>query len=135
MVCVYCGSNTRIINSRHQTRNNGTWRRRTCLKCAATFTTSETAQYEQLWVVSDDKTNNLNSFERDKLFISLYDSCRHRKTAQKDATELTDTVINKLLRHGNTGSLAKNQLRDVAYSVLKAFDKVAAVHYKAYYGN
>src|ERR1039458_7397730 len=105
MVCIYCRSKTQVTNSRHLIRSNGTWRRRTCTKCSALFTTNEIAQYNMLWAVRDPLSGNLEPFERDKLFLSVHDSCGHRKSAISDAAGLTDTVIDKLIKVVDSGSI------------------------------
>jgi transcriptional regulator NrdR family protein len=131
MVCAYCGSSTKIVNSRHLKRINGTWRRRVCNKCQAIFTTNEVAQYDALWSIKNAR-GILSQFERDKLFISIYDSCKHRKAARSEASDLTNTVINALIKIADDGLIAKSDLMMITYGVLDRFDKVAAIHYQAY---
>src|ERR1700722_6235346 len=132
MVCIYCHSKTQVVNSRHLTRSNGTWRRRMCTNCSALFTTNEVAQYNMLWAIRDPLNGNLEPFERDRLFLTLYDSCKHRKSAVSDAAGLTDTVIDKLIKVVNGGPINKSDLKKYTYDVLKRFDKAAGVHYMAY---
>lgn len=133
MVCVYCGSETRVVNSRPQKRSNSIWRRRKCTSCKVTFSSSEHADYESLLVVHD-ATSHIVPFERDALFLSVYDACRHRKTATKDATALTDTVVSTLSSlHKNQGILESNDIIQTVSSVLEKFDKVAYVHYTAFH--
>lgn len=71
-------------------------------------------------------------FLRDKLFISIYESCKHRPSATEDASALTDTIISKVLSKHNP-TVAKDNIKTSAYKVLKRFDQSAAVYYKAYY--
>ncbi|MEI9913617.1 MAG: hypothetical protein WDN66_01225 [Candidatus Saccharibacteria bacterium] len=132
MVCIYCGSKTEIINSRHQSRTNSTWRRRKCLECGAITTTTEQTDYEKSWVVSDDK-GRISHFNRDRLFISLYNSLGHRRTAISDSNSLTATVIAKLAKKPSEGHINRQDIVDTSLTCLKHFDKAAAVHYKAYY--
>ena len=132
MVCPYCHGKTKIINSRHQTRNNSTWRRRQCLKCEALITTKEEADYSRLWVLID-KNGRFNPFLQDKLFISLYDSLKHRRTALNDARALLSTVVAKLSKVCPDGQVERQELIDTTLSILTRFDKVATVYYRAYY--
>lgn len=131
MVCIYCGGNTQITNSRPQKRLNHVWRRRKCAACGAIFTTSETPDLLSSWRIR--KTKSLEPFSRDQLFLSLYDSVRHRKTAQSDATALTDTVINRVTSWVVDGSLMQNDLTRETTEILKRFDQVAATHYAAFH--
>ncbi len=131
MVCIYCGSETSVTNSRPQKRSNTIWRRRLCTGCLALFTTIEQSDLERSLVVNCP--NGLEPFIRDKLFISVYDSLKHKKTALSDATALTSTIVNSLLRHVKDGAVHKNNIITVSLDVLKRFDKTAAVYYAAYH--
>ncbi len=73
----------------------------------------------------------LRPFSRDKLFISVYDSCQHRKTALSDAEGLTETVIRKLAAHVKDGTVDKSDITGVAQVALNRFDKAASVYYEA----
>lgn len=43
IACPYCAAlQSRVTNSRPNTRKDGVWRRRKCLACAKRFTTEET---------------------------------------------------------------------------------------------
>lgn len=134
MVCPYCSSATKVINSRVQKRSNQTWRRRRCLKCSSVFTTLEIANLAQLWTVKDSK-GSLRPFNSQKLFISLYESCRHRKSATGDAEALTDTIIQRIRPKAKKAIIDIEELKNVASDTLKRFDKAAFVHYQAYHKN
>lgn len=131
MVCIYCGAETSVINSRPQKRYNNIWRRRQCGGCGAVFTTSETPDFLKSLVVTNG--NSLEPFSRDKLFLSVHDSVRHRKTATSDATGLTGTIISRLYPFITSGSLARADITHIAAATLKRFDKAAASHYRAYH--
>ena len=130
MVCVYCGGDTGVVNSRPQKRDNRVWRRRRCKSCGAVFSTEEAARLDQAWQVSGPR-ERLRPFSRDKLFMSLYDSCRHRTTALSDARGLTETVIGKLAAHVAGGTVGTGDITGVAQVVLNRFDKAASVYYAA----
>jgi transcriptional repressor NrdR len=132
MVCVYCGGNTRVTNSRHQKKNNQVWRRRRCERCGALFSTQETAVYGQSWRVRR-QDGRLEAFSELKLLLSLYKSCEHRKTALSDAEGLTETILSKLpalMRHGVVGS---QDIAQTALIALNRFDKAASTHYQAFH--
>jgi transcriptional regulator NrdR family protein len=133
MVCIYCGSKTAITNSRHQRSTNSTWRRRKCLNkaCKAIFTTNEIAIYEQNWTIKSQET--ISPFLRDKLYISVYKSCGHRRNSVKDATFLTNTIINKLNAVIKDGTIDISDLLRICFDTLSNFDQIAATYYRAYY--
>ena len=131
MVCIYCNAQTHVVNSRPQKRQNSIWRRRQCDDCAAVFTTSENVDLNKSWVVLHGKT--LQPFSRDKLYLSVNDSLKHRKTATDDATGLTDTIIGRLNAHVLSGSIKNIDIAQTALLTLRRFDKAAATHYQAYH--
>jgi transcriptional repressor NrdR len=131
MVCIYCGGETGVTNSRAQKKNNQVWRRRRCTKCGATFSTHEAAQYDLAWQVQNKK--RLQPFSSLKLFMSLYKSCEHRTTALSDAQGLTDTVIRKLPALMRDGMISSRDIAGVAQVALNRFDTAASSHYQAFH--
>jgi transcriptional regulator NrdR family protein len=142
MVCIYCGSETKVTNSRERARNPSIWRRRTCIACVAQFTTNELPDYSAALIVENQANKHLQPFSRDKLFLSFYKSLGHRPDALLSATELTSTIIGRLLRPvSKTGS--RKQAKDgvisvgiiskTSYEVLKRYDPLAATAYRAYH--
>jgi len=134
MVCIYCGKRTSVTNSRRLNRSNQIWRRRACAACGCVFTTFESADATAAVMVSKSgSAGHLEPISRDKLFISLYESCKHRPEALKDAEALTATILSKVLKKLQNGVLAKEDIQKIAEQTLKRFDSAGAVHYKAYY--
>jgi transcriptional repressor NrdR len=131
MVCIYCQSKTRVVNSRSQKRSNTVWRRRFCPQCKNTFTSIEALKDLSFMVI--DPNTSPKPFSRDNLFVSIYLSCGHRSHPINDATALTDTIVSKILLSIRDGCIAKTDLLMTAESVLKHFDPVASTSYKAYY--
>jgi transcriptional regulator NrdR family protein len=119
------------VNSRSQKRTNGVWRRRTCLSCGTTFTSVEAP--DLAGSVTVKSYEQLQAFQRDKLFLSVYDSLKHRKTALRDATELTDTVLHKLHPHMKDAVVFKDVITETVHVTLAHFDKAAATHYAAFH--
>jgi transcriptional repressor NrdR len=131
MVCIYCGGETKVTNSRSQKRANATWRRRECLDCGAVVTTLEKIDLET--AVSVLAERHSEPFSRDKLLISIFESCKHRKDAHKVAPGLTDTVLKQLEPLISGGALDVEQIITTTSTILERFDEVAAVYYRAYH--
>ena len=131
MVCIYCGNATHVTNSRLQRKQNAVWRRRTCDACSATVTTTEKLELGSAIIVTKGKRHE--AFSRDKLFISILDSLKHRKTAIADASALTDTVITRLYPLITDASLMRDDIAQQSQKVLQNFDKAGAVHYTAFH--
>jgi transcriptional regulator NrdR family protein len=76
----------------------------------------------------------MEPFQRDKLFISIYESCKHRPTAVRDAGNLTQQIITKLLAvQTQPGLIARTSIIETCKKVLKPFDVAAATSYSAYH--
>ena len=81
-----------------------------------------------------DATSHIVPFDRDKLFLSMYEACGHRQEALRDAVALVETVIGQALRSSSQrGLITRHELIVIAYHTLKRFDSAAAVHYGAYH--
>ncbi|CAN5449402.1 hypothetical protein BH10PAT3_BH10PAT3_4280 [soil metagenome] len=135
MICIYCGNETEVTNSRANARTPSVWRRRACKACDAQFTTVELPDYAKALVVTGLNKKHIYPFSRDKLLISLYQAVGHRKDALVSATALTGTVIGRLLskKYVINGALSTKDISCVAYQALKRFDPLAAATYKAYH--
>ncbi len=131
MVCIYCGGNTRIINSRLQNRTNITWRRRQCLSCKSIATTLEQIDLTRSLVVNN-KSGETCAFIPEKLFLSIYESLKHRPTAITDARHLSNTVISRIINPSN-GKIESRVITEITLVVLNRFDKVASAHYNAFH--
>jgi transcriptional regulator NrdR family protein len=131
MVCIVCGNDTKVTNSRPQKRANQIWRRRQCTVCGSIFTTEESPKYEIAWLV--ESSGGLAPFSRDKLLLSLHRSVQHRPTAIEDAAGLVDTVLHKLQGQAIDGKLSRRTIVQVVQVALNRFDTAASVHYQAYH--
>ena len=134
MNCIYCEERTSVVNSRHQRRNNNIWRRRHCPKCNAVFTSIEAADLSYSVSYRPAPTSNtVEPFSREKLFISIYESCKHRETALEDAIALTDTVLTKLKPYFKQIIIEREFIIKTTLATLERFDKATATHYRAYH--
>ena len=134
MVCIYCGHPTKVTNSRPIARLPGTWRRRECLKCVAQFTTTETADLDKSYVVIKS-SKKLAPFQRDVLFISLFEALKHRGDAESSAAALTRTIIGIIIkrRRASSSRIEPSEIAETVFKTLKRFDKFAASNYLAFH--
>lgn len=81
-----------------------------------------------------DTTSHITAFDRDTLYLSIYESCRHRQCAITDATALTNTIIAKLYRaQDEPGVIYRDTIVTIVSVTLEAFDPIACVHYLAFH--
>jgi len=130
MVCPYCKTSTKVVNSRSHRKSQAVWRRRQCKSCQATWTTDENYDLSTTHRVQNSSDSHFEPFQRDTLFISIFDSLKHRKQATAEASALTDTVIDAMLAQ-KSPILNKNSLRQQTHQTLAAFDQTAAAVYSA----
>ena len=129
MVCVYCGGETRVINSRLQKRSNQVWRRRQCQRCKAIFTTLEGADLSStLSVASGGSTA---PFLPDKLYTEVLLALQDRKDAYVAAREVTNTVIKQLLKMPDNPLFSPEQISRAVGDVLKRLDRRAYLRFAA----
>jgi transcriptional repressor NrdR len=127
MVCVYCGNETRVVNSRLQKRNNQVWRRRQCEACKAVFTTHEAIDASSTLLV--DSRGSQAPFLADRLFIDIFETIKHRNDSYGAARELSSTVIQKLLKQPEKPLFSTGTISKTTAEVLKRFDKRAYLRY------
>ena len=78
--------------------------------------------------------SHIMPFQRDTLFLSLYEACKHRQHAITEAGDLTDTVIRKLTSgYVRDGLIERADLIRLANETLGTFDSAAQVYYAAYH--
>lgn len=131
MVCLYCSGKTKIVNSRHQKRLNQKWRRHLCTQCDAVFTTIEA--FDPSTSLSVTAGKQILPFDRETLFISVYESLRHRPQAPQDAKALTDTILACLASQTERATLTREKIVSTTADTLKKFDRAAHTHYLAFH--
>ena len=132
MVCIYCGKKTQVVNSRNQKKLNQTWRRRKCPSCLNVFTSIERINLASS-LVFKNKTNIIENFQKEKLFLSIYKSLGHRLNSIEDSVAITDTVVSNILMKLKSPLIQRDVLIKVTLKVINKFDKTGAVHYSAYH--
>ncbi|MDZ7785767.1 MAG: hypothetical protein U5L95_01430 [Candidatus Saccharibacteria bacterium] len=131
MQCIYCGGDTSVTNSRPQKRTNSVWRRRECEDCHTIFTSGEHLDLTGSIVVRS--ASHVEPFSRDKLFLSIHDSLKHREDPLGDATALTDTVLKQVLTIITKPEVEKPDISRICHETLQNFDTAAATHYAAFH--
>ena len=129
MVCVYCGHETMVTNSRRQKRNNQVWRRRKCVVCKAVFTTHEAVDLPSALLVQSGTSTK--PFLPDLLFTEVLLALQDRTNCYVDAREVTNTVIKQLLKLPESPLFTPQQISQAASKVLGRLDKRAQLRFVA----
>lgn len=127
MVCIYCGHETRVTNSRWQKRSNQVWRRRKCKTCKAIFTSHESIDLSSSLIV--DYGASQEPLIVDKLFTEVLLALQDQKDLYVTAREITSTVILELLKLPEKPVYLPRTISQVTAKVLKRFNKQAWLRY------
>ena len=137
MICIFCGSETEVTNSRPNSSTPTVWRRRRCKACVAQFSTQELPDLSKALKVGSPDNKQSRPFERDKLFVSVHRALLHRSDALQSATALTATIMRHILKKQRalTASFVvpRGRIARIAIQALKRYDPLAAATYKAYH--
>jgi transcriptional repressor NrdR len=129
MVCIYCGGETKVVNSRHQIRNNQVWRRRQCLACQSVFTTHEAIELQS--ALSVNKQGRLSPFLPDLLLKELMLALQDRKDVYTASGEVLATIVKKLLLLPQKPVYLPVDISKTTARVLRRFDKRAYLRFVA----
>lgn len=129
MVCIYCGGETKVANSRLQKRNNQVWRRRQCLACGAVFTTHE--QIELQSTLSVSRSGATEPFKPGLLLNELVNTLSHRKDVYTASEELLGLIVRNLLTLPQKPLFTPADISKTTAKVLKRFDNRAYLRYLA----
>ena len=130
MVCLVCGANTQVINSRRQKRANQVWRRRRCLECLRVVTTNEAADIGQIFSVERPGSSS-EPFLPDKLFTEVLLALQDRKDCYVAARELCATITQNLRKKSDGPVFQAKMISEETAKALKRFNKRAWMRYRA----
>jgi transcriptional repressor NrdR len=129
MFCINCFyPSTQVANSRPNKKQPLVWRRRHCVKCGATFTTTERPSLAHNQLISN--ASGEAPFNLGKLIVSLSRAFQHDVTRiDNDVLELALTIQTELATELKI--ISSDDIAAVAHQVLKRYDELAAVQYAA----
>jgi len=97
------------------------------------FTTRELPVLAQSVLVRRGSDKKLQPFSRDRLFLSIFEVCKHRGRAIVESGALTETIMAIVLKNLHDGVVERDLVAHTANTVLNRFDSVAAGLYAAYH--
>jgi len=129
MKCPYCGGpKSRVIDSR--SLDDGVRRRRSCLACAARFTTYERVQSHNIFIVKKD--GRREEFNRDKLSAGIRKACEKRPLPIGTIDKLIDNIETELYGSGKT-EIASSTIGDLVMQGLGKLDHIAYIRFASVY--
>ena len=130
MKCVFCGHEETKVTDKRDTQE-GTRRRRECLKCEKRFTTYEKLEPINRYVIKKD--GRREKYEKDKAFLSIIKACEKRNISHDKIEEIIKELEEKILQKNKETSTKK--IGEFIMKKLKNLDKVAYIRFASVYLN
>lgn len=125
MNCLYCGENTKVIDTR--ATENAMRRRRECETCEKRFTTYERPEMDLLVVKKDGKREK---FKRDKLLGGLLKACEKRPIPRNDIEKVITKIENNIR---SEKEIESQKIGNQVMDELLKLDKVAYIRFASVY--
>ncbi len=131
MKCIYCGCmDSKVIDSRTSNDGNSIRRRRECLECGKRFTTYETVETSDVFVIKNGGARQ--SFDVNKLKSGIIKACEKRPVPMYKIDELV-SEIQKNVYNSLDREISSKKLGEMVMEGLKSIDEVAYVRFASVY--
>lgn len=128
MFCIKCHNPaTKVINSRPHKKRASIWRRRQCLICKTTFTTTEAVSTDGMLTITNGR-GETHPFSIAHLLMSIAPLLSQQSSAPDDAYWLAQTAYEKALSSGEA-AISSDELARITFSTMERFDSTAALKY------
>ena len=125
--CGYFDSKSKVIDSRPSADGNSIRRRRECLKCHKRFTTFETVESIQQFVIKKNGEKEL--FDRNKILSGVMKACQKRPV---DPEQIVNEIEQDIQNSMKT-EISTQEIGEIVMLKLKEHDEVAYVRFASVY--
>jgi len=131
MKCPYCNSDSdKVVDSRSVRDGCAVRRRRECIDCGRRFTTYESVEKSQLFVIKKD--GRREPFDRTKITDGIRTACRKRPVSAEQIESLTNSIEMELSEIGSM-EISTDQIGEMVMEKLRELDQVAYVRFASVY--
>jgi len=131
MRCPFCGQDDdKVIDTRSSRGGQSIRRRRECLACGRRFTTYETVEEPELYVVKSD--GGREPFDREKVLAGVVKACEKRPVSRERIEELVARLETEL-RNRLATEVASREIGEWLMAELAELDEVAYVRFASVY--
>lgn len=128
MKCPSCGYfDSKVIDSRPSADGNSIRRRRECLECQKRFTTFETVESIQQFVIKKNGEKEL--FDRNKILSGVMKACQKRPVDPEQIVNEIEQEIQNLMKT----EISTQEIGEIVMLKLKEHDEVAYVRFASVY--
>ena len=131
MNCPYCGNTTLRVKDKRAS-SQGIRRRRECLKCKKRFTTHETIDRGDIYVIKKDKTRE--KFSREKLERGIYKAFEKRPVSKPEIEKMINEIEEQLRRKGKK-EVTSSLIGELVMRKIKKLDNIAYIRFASIYRN
>ncbi len=131
MKCPICGcTEDRVLDTRPVDEDRSIRRRRECTKCHYRFTSYETIENAQLYVIKRDNTKE--EYDRNKVMEGLRSACKKRPISLRQMENIVDNLEIEL-RDRPRGEIDTRIIGERIMNVLREMDEVAYIRFASVY--
>ncbi len=130
MLCPFCKHDgTKVTDSRESSEDT-IRRRRECLECGERFTTYESIEKPELYVVKKDGVREL--FDREKVRKGIQKACEKRPVSMEKIDDLV-IKIEREMRETGGREVEASAIGEMIMKELKELDQVAYIRFASVY--
>ncbi len=132
MKCPSCGNvESKVVDSRSSSDNTAIRRRRECLACSFRFSTYETIELLNLYVLK--KSGEREIYRKEKLLNGLKISLEKRPVKDVDVKKMISQIEQDIQSSGQAGDIKTRKIGDIVMKHLKELDEVAYIRFASVY--
>ena len=129
MDCPYCSS-TKLKVTDKRTSPKGIRRRRECLKCRKRFTTYETIEKSDLYIVKKD--GRREKFSREKLETGIEKAFEKRPISKEKIEKMINEIEEQLRKKGKK-EIKSSIVGEIIMKKIKKLDNIAYIRFASVY--
>lgn len=132
MKCPSCGDDeSKVVDSRSSAENTAIRRRRECLSCGFRFSTYETIELLNLYVLK--KSGERDIYKKEKMLTGLKIALEKRPVKDEDVKKMITQIEQTIQSEGQSGEIKSRQIGEIVMKNLKELDEVAYIRFASVY--
>jgi transcriptional repressor NrdR len=132
MKCPSCGNvESKVVDSRASSDNTAIRRRRECLECNFRFSTYETIELLNLYVIK--KSGEREIYRKEKLLNGLKIALEKRPVKDENVKKIISQIEQDIQNIGQGGDIKSRKIGEIVMKHLKELDEVAYIRFASVY--
>jgi len=132
MKCTSCGNiESKVIDSRSSADNTAIRRRRECLSCGFRFSTYETIELLNMYVIK--KSGERDIYKKEKLLSGIKIALEKRPVKEDEVKKVILAIEQEIQTEGQSGEIKSRAIGEIVMKHLKGLDEVAYIRFASVY--